>query len=146
LFFSIYGKERGWWSFETFQKRQNVKLLSLGEWDMKKLIILFVILSLFSTFTLSEIKNIKIDGSLETLSINLDNSTDLTKTDPSTGLHDDLINQTKARLILGLSADLTDKVSGKILVYKNNRLWGSYEEDVHSILYELNIANAYVIV
>jgi len=87
-----------------------VKFLSLGGWDMKKLISVVAILSLFSTFALSGIKNIKIDGSLDAVSINLDNSTDLTKTDTSTGANDDLINQTKARLMLGLSADLTDKV------------------------------------
>ena len=111
---------------------------------MKKLIALIAILSLCSTFALSEIKNVKIDGSLETLSINLDNSTDLTKTDKDTGANDDLVNQTLTRLMLGLSADLTDKVSGKILVYKNNRLWGTAGENVNDVLDQLNIANAYV--
>jgi len=111
---------------------------------MKKLIALIAILSLCSTFALSEIKNIKIDGSLDVVSINLDNSTDLTKTDKDTGANDDLINQTLSRLMLGLSADLTDKVSGKILVYKNNRLWGTAEENADDVLGQLNIANAYV--
>ena len=112
---------------------------------MKKLISLVAILSLFSTFALSEVKNIKIDGSLDAVSINLDNSTDLTKTDTSTGANDDLINQTKARLMLGLSADLTDKVSGKILIYKNDRLWGTpFDQDIGWILSVVRVANAYV--
>jgi|GEM_PF-3099426 len=112
---------------------------------MKKLISLVTILSLFSTFALSGIKNIKIDGSLDAVSINLDNSTDLTKTDTSTGANDDLINQTKARLMLGLSADLTDKVSGKILIYKNDRLWGTpVDQDIVWILNVVSVANAYV--
>jgi len=112
---------------------------------MKKLISLVAILSLFSTFALSEVKNIKIDGSLDAVSINLDNSTDLTKTDPNTGANDDLINQTKARLMLGLSADLTDKVSGKILIYKNDRLWGTpFDQDIVWILSVVRVANAYV--
>ena len=112
---------------------------------MKKLISLVAILSLFSTFALSEVKNIKIDGSLDAVSINLDNSTDLTKTDPNTGANDDLINQTKARLMLGLSADLTDKVSGKILIYKNDRLWGTpFDQDIGWILSVVRVANAYV--
>jgi hypothetical protein len=112
---------------------------------MKKLISLVAILSLFSTFALSGIKNIKIDGSLDAVSINLDNSTDLTKTDTNTGANDDLINQTKARLMLGLSTDLTDKVSGKILVYKNDRLWGTpVDQDIVWILNVVRVANAYV--
>ena len=113
---------------------------------MKKLISVVAILSLFSTFALSGIKNIKIDGSLDAVSINLDNSTDLTKTDTSTGANDDLINQTLSRLMLGLSADLTDKVSGKILIYKNDRLWGTDEENVNGVLNNINIANAYITV
>jgi len=113
---------------------------------MKKLIALIAILSLFFSFALSEIKNIKIDGSLETLSINLDNSTDLKKTNKDTGTNDDLVNQTKSRLMLSLSANLTEKVAGKILVYKNNRLWGTLEENVNGVLGTLNIANAYVTV
>src|SRR5580765_8813499 len=83
------------------------------------------------------LKNFKTDGSIETRSFGIDNETDRnTNTD-------DYRSETRTRILVGGSFDLLDDVHSRILIRKNNRLYGQAGENVNSVQTALALDNAY---
>src|SRR5690242_14163342 len=90
---------------------------------VKKLASLSLALALVYSISLPAraelLKNLKTDGSIETRSFGIDNETDRNST------ANDYRGETRTRLMVGGSFDLLDDVHGRILLVKNNRVYGT---------------------
>src|SRR5882672_9211957 len=84
------------------------------------------------------LKNFKTDGSIEVKSFGIDNETDFN------GNADDYRSETRTRIMAGASFDLLDDVHSRVLLRKNNRLYGQAAENVNSVQTALSVDNAYV--
>jgi hypothetical protein len=84
------------------------------------------------------LKNFKTDGSIETRSFGIDNETD------ADGTADDYRSETRTRVMVGGSFDILDDVHARILLTKNNRLYGQNNENANSVQTALSLDNAYV--
>jgi len=106
----------------------------------KKLFSLGLVLALVESISFPAhaelFKNFKADGSIETRSLSIDNSTD------RNGSHDDYRAETNYRLMVGGSFDLLDDVHGRILLNKN-ALQGSGAGSIESIEASTLFQNAY---
>jgi len=83
------------------------------------------------------IKNLTIDGSVETRSLSIDNATD------RNSVHDDYTAETNYRVMLGGSFDLLDDVHGRLQLDKN-ALQGSGSGSITSVQGSTFFDNAYV--
>jgi len=104
---------------------------------------LAVTLVFLATISYAEIGKVKVSGSLEVQKISLNNSIDYKDYDK--GANDDAVSETLSRLLVGLEAPVGEDASGKILLSKNNRKYGTGEESVGSTQWQINIKNAYLV-
>src|SRR6266849_3379933 len=84
------------------------------------------------------LKNFKTDGSIEVKSLSIDNETD------RNGSADDYRGETRSRIMVGGSFDLLDDVHSRVLLRKNNRLYGQTAENVNGVETALSVDNANV--
>ena len=73
------------------------------------------------------LKNFKADGSIETKSFGIDNETD------RNGSADDYRSETHTRVLIGGSFDLLDDVHSRVLLRKNNRVYGGGSENGNTV-------------
>src|SRR5258706_7610480 len=110
--------------------------------SLKKLASLSLALALVYSISLPAraelLKNFKIDGSIETKSISIDNETDFN------GTADDYRGETRTRILVGGSFDLLDDVHSRVLLRKNNRLHGQAAETASGVQDNITLDNAYV--
>src|ERR1051326_3634860 len=83
------------------------------------------------------LKNFKSDGSIEVKSFSIDNETDFN------GTADDYRGETRTRIMAGGAFDLLDDVHARVLLRKNNRLYGQAAENANSVQTALSVDNAY---
>ena len=88
--------------------------------------------------------NVKTEGSVDIRSLSHNNFTDRLNTNPTTGFSDDLIEQTLSRIVIGASGDFNKNISGKILLVKNDRLYGTAVQTVNGVLGLVKLENAYL--
>jgi len=113
---------------------------------MKKFLVLGVLVFLAGS-SFAKISNVKVSGSLEVQSFSLNNSLDLA--DYENGANDDKIDETRSRVLVGISAQVSEGVRGKILLSKNNRRYGEGSETVAgwgSALNKVLVENAYLVI
>jgi len=87
------------------------------------------------------LKNLKTDGSIEVKTFGIDNEVDLR------GTTDDYRSEARTRLMLGGSFDLLDDVHARVLLGKNNRVYGGTagtSESVQTVESNVFVDNAYV--
>src|SRR5438552_4175920 len=110
--------------------------------SLKKLASLSFALALVYSISLPAraelLKNFKTDGSIETKSISIDNETD------RNGTVDDYRGETRTRIMAGGAFDLLDDVHARVLLRKNNRLYGQAAENGDGIQTAISVDNAYV--
>ncbi len=83
------------------------------------------------------LKNFKTDSSIEVKTFGIDNETDA---NPSA---DDYRSATHTRILVGGSFDLLDDVHGRVLLRKNNRVYGQTGENLNSVQTAIAVDNAY---
>jgi len=84
------------------------------------------------------LKNLKTDGSIEVRTFGIDNEVDLS------GPTDDYRSDMRTRLMGGASFDVLDDVHARVLLRKNNRLYGQGSENLNSVETALAVDNANV--
>ena len=84
------------------------------------------------------IRSFKTDGSIEIKAFGIDNETD------RNGTRDDYRGEVRSRILAGATFDVLDDVHGRVLLRKNNRLYGQPVENVNSIESAFALDNAYV--
>jgi len=111
--------------------------------SMKYLLSLSLALALIESISIPAradvelIKNLKLDTSIETRSVSIDNATDRNAT------HDDYTAETNYRIMLGGSFDLLDDVHGRLQLDKN-ALQGSGSGSIETVEASTFFDNAYV--
>lgn len=83
------------------------------------------------------LKNLKTDGSIEVKSFGIDNETDRDAT------KDDYRSEIRTRVFAGGTFDLLDDVHGRVLLRKNNRVYGGGGESIETIESTVFLDNAY---
>src|SRR5262249_54315629 len=110
--------------------------------SLKKLTSLSFALALVYSISLPAraelLKNFKTDGSIEVRAYSIDNETDRNPT------ADDYRGDIRQRIMVGGSFDLLDDVHARVLLRKNNRLYGQAAENANSVQTALSVDNAYV--
>ena len=86
------------------------------------------------------LKNLKTDGSIEVRAFGIDNETDRNP------IADDYRGESRTRVMAGGSFDLLDDVHGRVLLSKNNRVYGSVtgSEDTNTVQDTVLLDNAFV--
>jgi hypothetical protein len=84
------------------------------------------------------LKNFKTDGSLEVKAFGIDNETD------RNGAADDYRGETHTRVMVGGSFDLLDDVHARILLRKNNYIYGGGGENANTVQTNIVLDNAFV--
>jgi len=96
-----------------------------------------------------KIGKIKVNGSIEVQGRCLNNSTDLADYDSdkagATGKTDDVISDVITRVLVGVEAKITEGVSGRILLRKNDRNYGTGSQSIFGTEWNVNIENAYLV-
>jgi hypothetical protein len=117
-------------------------MMTKGGHEMPKLSSLALSLAMATSIALPGraelLKNFKTDGSIEVKTFGIDNETDR---DSSA---DDYRSDMRTRLLIGGVFDLLDDVHGRVLLRKNNRLYGQAVENVNSVETALAVDNAWV--
>lgn len=105
---------------------------------MKKLLSMVAAVAILSSVASAELlKNFKHTGSLEVNAYNVNNA-DFNKN------NDDKYGDVDTRLMLDMSFDLNDDASAVVSVVKNNRQWGTAQEDANTIQTNLVFEQAYL--
>jgi len=102
-----------------------------------------VSLVFLTTLSYAEIGKVKVSGSLGVQEISLNNSTDLADYDD--GANDDAVSEIRSRLLVGLEAPVSEGVTGKVLLSKNNRKYGDAVEDLNVVQNNIAVQNAYLV-
>src|SRR5688572_10848135 len=84
------------------------------------------------------LKNFKADGSIEIRAFGIDNETD------RNSATDDYRGEARTRVMVGGSFDLLDDVHARVLLSKNNRVYGGGSEDLNTVQSNIFVDNAYV--
>ena len=105
---------------------------------MKKILSMVAAVAILSSVASAELlKNFKHTGSLEVNAYNVNNA-DFNKN------IDDKYGDVDTRLMLDMSFDLNDDASAVVSVVKNNRQWGTAQEDANTIQTNLVFEQAYL--
>ncbi len=105
---------------------------------MKKILSMVAAVAILSSVASAELlKNFKHTGSLEVNAYNVNNADFDKNTDDKSGDVD-------TRLMLDMSFDLNDDASAVVSVVKNNRQWGTAQEDANTIQTNLVFEQAYL--
>src|SRR5204863_3649717 len=84
------------------------------------------------------LKNFKTDGGIEVKMFSIDNEVD------RNSATDDYRSEMRTRVMVGGVFDLLDDVHARVLLRKNNRLYGQAGENAHSVQTALALDNAWV--
>lgn len=109
--------------------------------SVRKLFSLSVALALVYSISLPAraelLKNLKTDGSIEVRTFGIDNEVDFN------GATDDYRSETHTRVFVGGSSDLLDDVHSRVLLRKNNRIYGGGAENANTVQTNVIVDNAY---